>query len=72
MCLQKTKWVRKVKELDTLEFKPWHTGKVKAKNGVDIIVDKTWKNNIIDDRILSLNMMFEQDTFTITTTMHHR
>ena len=71
MCLQETKWVgTKAKELDTSGFKLWYTGKVRAKNGVGIIVDKTWKNNVVEvkrigDRILSLKMVLEQETFNI-------
>ena len=39
-------------------------------NGVGIIMDNKWKNNVvevkkIDDLILSLKMMFEQDKFSI-------
>jgi len=34
MCLQETKWVgKKAKELDTLGFKLWYTGKVRLING---------------------------------------
>ena len=37
---------------------------VKAKNRVGIIVDKTWKNNVVEvkrmgDQIFSLKMLFE-------------
>ena len=42
MCLQETKWIKeKAKELDILGFKLWYVEKVKAKNGVGIIVNKT-------------------------------
>ena len=67
MCLQKTKWVEaKVKELDTSRFRLWYIRKVRAKNGVSIIVDKKWKNNVvkvkrIEDRILSFKMKFWKD-----------
>ena len=41
MCPQEIKWIgSKVKKLDTSEFKLWYTRKVRAKNRVDIIVDK--------------------------------
>ena len=69
MCLQGTKCVgTKAKELDTSGFKLWYIGKVRAKKGVNIIVDKTWKNNVvkvkrIGDQILSLKTVFEQKTF---------
>ena len=47
MCLQETKWVR-AKAKDTSGLKLWYIGKVRAKNGVGIIVDKTWKNNVVE------------------------
>ena len=71
VCLQETKWVgAKAKELCTSRFKLWYTGNVRTKNGVGIIVDKTWKNNVVEvkkigDWILSLKMVFEQETFSI-------
>jgi len=71
MCLQETKWVgAKAKELDTSGFKLWYTGKVRSKNGVGIIVDKLWKNNVVEvkrigDRILLLKMVVDKETFSI-------
>ena len=65
MYLQKTKWVgAEVKELDTSGFKLWYTRKVRVENEVGIIVDTTWKNNIIEVKkignwTLSLKMVFE-------------
>lgn len=45
------------KELDSSAFKLWYIGKVKSRNGVDIIVYKYWKNDMgdvkrIQDRII--------------------
>jgi exonuclease III len=71
MCLQETKWVgKKVKELDSLGFKLWYTGKVRSRNGVGIIVDKEWKKDIVDvqrigDHIIALKFVAEQDTFNV-------
>jgi exonuclease III len=65
MCLQEIKWVGgKAKELDSLGFKLWYIGKVRARNGVGIIVDKEWKKDIVDfkwigDQIISLKFVVE-------------
>lgn len=41
MCLHETKLIgEKAKELDNSSFKLWYTGKVRSKNGMEIIVDK--------------------------------
>jgi len=71
MCLQETKWAgKKAKELDSSGFKLWYTGEVRSRNGVDIIVDKEWKKDIVDvktigDRIIALKIVVEQDTFNV-------
>jgi len=71
MCLQETKWVgKKAKELDSSGFKLWYTGEVRSRNGVDIVVDKEWKKDIVDvkrigDRIIALKFVVEQDTFNV-------
>ena len=68
---QDTKWVgEKAKELGTWEFKLWYIGKAKSRNRVGIIVDKYWKNDVIDikrfgDRIVTLKFVVELDTFNV-------
>lgn len=53
MCLQETKCTgEKVKELDNSGFKLWYIAKVRSKNGVVIIMDKEWKKNILDVKIV--------------------
>jgi len=39
-------------ELDNSRFKHWYTGNVKSRNGVDIIVDKEWKKDIVDVKMI--------------------
>lgn len=39
-------------ELDNSRFKHSYTGKIKSRNGVDIIVDKEWKNDIVDVKMI--------------------
>lgn len=71
MCLQETKWVgEKARELDTTGFKLWYTGKVRERNGVGIIVDKYWKDSVVDvkrigDRILALKFMVDRESINI-------
>lgn len=71
MCLKETELVgEKAKELDTLSSKLQYTGKVKLRNGVHIIVDKYWKNEVVDIkrlgyRMKSLKFVVEQDTFNV-------
>ena len=54
----------KARELNTLGFKLWYIGEV------SIIMDKMWKNNVVEvkrinDWILSFKMVFEWETFSI-------
>jgi len=71
MCLQETKWVGvKAKEMDIAGFKLWYTGKVRGKNGVGIMVEKVWKESVVDvkrirDRILALKLLMAQETINI-------
>ncbi|KAL5154223.1 Craniofacial development protein 2 [Glycine soja] len=71
MCLQETKWTgEKAKELDNSGFKLWYTGKIRSRNGVGIIVDKEWKKDVVDvrivgDRIIALKLVVGQDTFNV-------
>ena len=49
MCLSQTNWVREnAKKLDTSQFKFWCTSGIKSMNGVDIIVNKYGKNDVLD------------------------
>jgi hypothetical protein len=56
----------KTKELESSCFKFWYAEKVRSKNGVDIIMDKEWKKDIMDvkwieDQIIALKFVVEQD-----------
>jgi len=49
MCQHETKWVgEKVKELKSSRLKHWYTRKVRSRNGVDIILDKELKKDIVN------------------------
>ncbi|XP_054785632.1 uncharacterized protein LOC129292133 [Prosopis cineraria] len=69
LCLQETKW-RGEEAKDIQGFKLWYTGKVSARNGVGIIIDKEWKKNVVEvsrigDRIISLKMIIGRETVNI-------
>jgi exonuclease III len=43
-----TKWTgKKVKEVENMDFKLWHTGKDRNRNGVGILIDKSIKNEVV-------------------------
>ncbi|XP_020233683.1 craniofacial development protein 2-like [Cajanus cajan] len=71
MCLQETKWIgEKAKELYSSGFKLWYTGKVRARNGVGIIVDKEWRKDVVEvkrvgDRIIALKLVARKDTTNV-------
>jgi exonuclease III len=49
LCVQETKWKgQKVKEVEDTGFKLWYTGTTANKNGVDIVLDKSLKDGIVD------------------------
>jgi len=53
ICQQETKWMgEKEKELDSSRFKHWYIEKVRSKNSVGIIVDKEWKKDILDVKMI--------------------
>ncbi|XP_061353446.1 uncharacterized protein LOC133298207 [Gastrolobium bilobum] len=63
VCLQETKWAReKAKEVDGTGFKLWYTGINKSRNGVGIMIDKSFKDKVVDvkkkgDRIILVKLI---------------
>jgi exonuclease III len=48
LCVQETKWTgQKAKEVENTGFKLWYIGKKRSKNGVDILINKNLKNEVI-------------------------
>jgi exonuclease III len=48
LCVQETKWTgQKAKEVENTGFKLWYIGKKWSKNGVDILINKNLKNEVI-------------------------
>jgi exonuclease III len=51
LCIQETKWKgQKAKEVDDTGFKLWYTGASSGRNGVDILIDKSLKDGVVDVR----------------------
>jgi exonuclease III len=48
-CIQEMKWkVQKSKEVEDIGFKLWYTGNTSIKNDVDIVLDKSLKDGVVD------------------------
>jgi exonuclease III len=49
LCVQETKWKgQKTKEVKDTGFKFWYTGTTANKNEVDIVLDKSLKDGVVD------------------------
>jgi hypothetical protein len=49
LYIQKTKWKgQKMKKVKDTSFKLWYTDTTTNKNGVDIVLDKSLKNGVVD------------------------
>ncbi|XP_057249936.1 uncharacterized protein LOC125496482 [Beta vulgaris subsp. vulgaris] len=71
MCLQETKWVGgKARELAPWGYKLWYSGKDKSRNGVGIIIDKEYIDDVVEvsrksDRIMSIRLVLGSEAVTI-------
>jgi hypothetical protein len=49
LCVQEMKWKeQKVKEVEDIGFKLWYIGTTTNKNGVDIVLDRSLKDGVVD------------------------
>jgi hypothetical protein len=49
LCIQEMKWKgQKAKEVEDTSFKLWYTCTTITKNGVDIVLDKSLKDGVVD------------------------
>jgi exonuclease III len=49
LCVQETKWKgQKAKEVEDTGFKLWYTGTTANKNEVDIVLNKSLKDGVVD------------------------
>jgi hypothetical protein len=65
LCVQETKWKgQKAKEVEDTDFKLWYTGNTSSKNDVDIVLDKSLKDGVMDtkrqgDKIILVKLFVE-------------
>jgi exonuclease III len=48
LCVQETKKGQQVKEVEDTGFKLWYICTMTIKNGVDIVLDKSIKDGVVD------------------------
>ncbi|XP_028802548.1 uncharacterized protein LOC114757628 [Neltuma alba] len=77
LCLRETKYVGEKAFEFTNGFKLWYTEKVGTGNGVGIIIDNEWKQNMvevkrIEDIIISLRIIVGRDTINIISAYAHQ
>jgi exonuclease III len=49
LCVQETKWKgQKTKEVEGTGLKLWYAGTMSTKNGVGIVLDKSFKDGVVD------------------------
>ncbi|KAK9666491.1 hypothetical protein RND81_14G188200 [Saponaria officinalis] len=71
MCLQETKWVGdKAKVVAPWGCKLWYTGKDKTRNGVGIVIDKDYIDDVVEvsrksDRIMSIKLIVGDEALTV-------
>jgi exonuclease III len=63
LCVQETKWKgQKAKEVEDNSFKLWYTDTTENKNEVDIVLNKSLKDGVVDikrqgDRIILVKLL---------------
>ena len=75
-CLQETKW----KGSSTREgngFKLWYSGSRSARNGVEVILASSLKDNVVQvtrssDRIMAITLVIDGETVTVIRYTHLR
>jgi exonuclease III len=71
LCVQETKWKgQKAKEVENTGFKLWYTGTTANKNGVDIVLNKSLKDGVVDikrqgDRIILVKLLVVDLVFNV-------
>lgn len=71
MCLQETKWVgEKAREIAPWGYKLWYSGKAKGRNGVGIIIDKDFIDDVVQvarksDRIMSIKLVIGDEVLNM-------
>jgi hypothetical protein len=74
LCVQKMKWKgQKAKEVKDTGFKLWYTCTMTNKNRVDIVLDKSLKDRVVDikrqgDKIILVKLLIEDLIFNVIST----
>ncbi|XP_056685835.1 uncharacterized protein [Spinacia oleracea] len=74
LCLQDTKWVgNKAREIAPWGYKLWYSGKTRGRNGVGILIDRDYIDDVVDvsrksDRIMSIKLVIGDEVVTIVST----
>ncbi|XP_065866604.1 uncharacterized protein, partial [Euphorbia lathyris] len=71
MCLQETKWVgAKAREIAPWSYKLWYSGKNKGRNGVGILIDREYIDDVVavsrkSDRIMSVKLVIGDEVVNV-------
>jgi exonuclease III len=71
LCVQEMKWKgQKAKEVEDTGFKLWYIGTTTNKNGVDIVLDKSLKDGVVDikrqeDKIILVKLLIGDLIFNV-------
>ncbi|XP_021846821.1 uncharacterized protein [Spinacia oleracea] len=71
LCLQETKWIgNKAREIAPWGYKLWYSGKTRGSNGVGILIDQEYIDDVVDvsrksDRIMSIKLVIGDEVVTI-------
>jgi hypothetical protein len=71
LCIQKIKWKgQNAKEVKDISLKLWYTGNTSTKNDVDIVLDKSLKDGVVDikrkrDMIILVKLLIGDLVFNI-------
>jgi exonuclease III len=71
LCVQETKWKgQKAKEVEDTGFKLWYIENTSTKNGVSIVLDKSFKDGVVDikrqgDRIILVKLLVGDLVFNV-------
>jgi exonuclease III len=71
LCVQETKWKgQNAKEVKDTDFKLWYIGNTSTKNGIDIVLDKSLKDGVVDikrlvDMIILVKLLIGDLVFNV-------
>ena len=74
LCVQETKWKGQKKEVEDTGFKLWYTGATPDRNGVDILIDMSLKDGVVEvrrqgDRIILIRLVVGDSVLNVSVPM---